>query len=123
MAKKPALGPPVKAPWKGFINWSPSVEEKMAIRSYADKGMDLDKLLECFLDHGYRVSFDVEARNSCSKMAITGEASKTPNDGYTLTVRHVNLDMLFAQAWYYCEHLHDWGAWVLPTEGTSAHDW
>lgn len=121
--KKATAGTRQEAPWKGFINWAPSVEERRIIRDYADKGVDTLKLAEDFLSHGYRVGLSFDERDKCMKVSITGVAGADGNVGYTLTLRHASLEVAWVQAWYYCDHLHEWSTWQIPTEGADRFDW
>ena len=71
--------------WKGYLNYSLSTQDKRAIKKAVPKPEDLLHWLTEMVEFGVTFSFQMNKDGKGMRLTVTGKATGTDFDGYSVT--------------------------------------
>lgn len=99
-----------------FIRYSPTVQDKAAVKTFIASGVDPMSALMDILENGYKLSLSFDAKNDCFIASLTCNATADTNFKSILTGR--GADPTTAIYWLAYLHFHRFdGVWVEDTMG------
>lgn len=106
--------------WKGFYNWTPDKQEKMAIKEHLVKPAKVLDTIWDLAERGYKVSISYEAKSTACLVSVTGTTCENGNRGWTITQRHADPLVAISALHWWIAIANDFGEWP---EGEANDDW
>lgn len=119
MSKKPAAKPTRSDDgWQGYVNFSPTVQQREEIISFMGNGsFDVADYLLQLSESGYSCTIQHDEKNNCHRLSVTGKTQPCPNIGWTLSIRSSSPQRCVGIAAYYIYVLSESGDWLVDKVG------